>query len=800
MKKTRKKTITVALLLAVIMILSPISSFAVEGKTVSGNDKSVSDNDPGKPKDSEVIPGFIIDFNENKPANAPQEVSGHMEAQYVPFSSVSGTDLVTIDENQFSLKYYEFTGWKCNHEGTVWDFEDKAEIGNLTDGVNGIHLNFLAQWRPAEYEINYNLNGGINVSANAVSRNIENGKLVLAAPKREGYQFLGWYEDSTLTRKVTEVNPEELAEFYENAEEGITYNLYAKWSQITYSIRFYPNGGSGKMNEINNIGYSKKLALPASTYTRKGMTFTGWNTEADGSGSKFANKASVSKLADTNGKIVKLYAQWTYTKYKITYSGLGSGKNNKKNPTTYTIASGKITLQAPTRSGYKFKGWYKDKALTKKITYIPAGSTGNITVYSKWEANKYTLKFNANGGSGKMSKMTGIKYNETFKLPKNEFVKTGFVFKGWNTKKDGSGKSYNNKEKVSKLTSKSGGTVTLYAQWKASKYNIKFDGNGATSGKVSTLKNLEFGKTYKLPENKYKRSGYRFLGWNTQKDGKGIAFKDMAKVKDLTEKDGETIVLYARWMKKTSKVYTDRELFDYFVHDGMTIQGAAGLLGNLKAESDLRANNLQNVYNESLRMTDEEYTDAVDDGTYTNFVYDQAGYGLAQWTSPGRKQALLNFANAKEASIGDTEMQLEFLIYELAYNYSSVYKTLTTTKSVKAASNSVLLNFEKPRDQSKAAQDRRAAIGTKYFKTFCPNEKPEPKMTMTEDDCPFVVQVTINNLSIRKGPGTNYERLGFLSAGNYKIVHVKSGTGSAMGWGQLESGGWIALDYATRIE
>ncbi len=788
----------IALLLAAIMILSPAASYATEAGGVSGNDKSVSDNDPrlGVPG-----PGFIIDFNANKPAKAPEDVVGEMEAQYVPFSSVSDSDLVTINENAYSLRYYQFVGWKCNHEGTIWEFEDKAEIGNLTAGVDGIHLNFVAQWKPIEYEIVYNLNGGINVAGNKASINIESGKLILATPKREGYQFLGWYEDEALTRKVTEVTPENLEAFYESAEEGCKYNLYAKWAIITYSIRFNPNGGSGKMNDINSISYSKKVTLPASTFTRKGMTFAGWNTRANGKGIAIANKASVSKLASTNGAVVNLYAQWTYTKYKITYSGLGSsGKNNKSNPSTYTIASGKITLKDPTKPGFKFQGWYKDKNFKKKITYIPAGSTGNITVYSKWTPNQYTLKFNANGGSGKMSKKTKIKYNESFKLPKNEFVKTGFVFKGWNTKKDGKGTSYSNKEKVSKLTTKNGGTVTLYAQWSALKYNIKFDGNGATSGKMSKLKNLVYGKSYKLPENKFKRNGYRFLGWNTQKDGKGIAFKDLAKVKDLTENDGETIVLYARWMKKTSKVYSDRELFDYFVHDGMTIQGAAGLLGNLKAESDLRANNLQNVYNESLRMTDEEYTEAVDDGTYTNFVYDQAGYGLAQWTSPGRKQALLDFANSRESSIGDTEMQLEFLIYELAYNYGSVYKTLQTTKSVKAASNAVLLNFEKPRDQSKAAQDRRAAIGTKYFKTFCPNDKPEPKMTMTEEDCPFVVKVTINNLSIRKGPGTNYERTGFLAAGDYKIVHVKSGTGSAMGWGQLESGGWIALDYATRIE
>ena len=58
--------------------------------------------------------------------------------------------------------------------------------------------------------------------------------------------------------------------------------------------------------------------------------------------------------------------------------------------------------------------------------------------------------------------------------------------------------------------------------------------------------------------------------------------------------------------------------------------GVAGLMGNLYAESGLRSNNLQNTFEKKFGMTDEQYTAAVDNGTYTNFVKDSAGYGLAQ--------------------------------------------------------------------------------------------------------------------------------------------------------------------------
>lgn len=81
---------------------------------------------------------------------------------------------------------------------------------------------------------------------------------------------------------------------------------------------------------------------------------------------------------------VTLYAKWAKEKYTITYK-LNGGKNNKKNPKTYTITSKMIKLAAPTRKGYVFKGWYRDKKCTRKVTSIKKGSTGKITLYAKWK-------------------------------------------------------------------------------------------------------------------------------------------------------------------------------------------------------------------------------------------------------------------------------------------------------------------------------------------------------------------------------------------------------------------------------
>lgn len=151
--------------------------------------------------------------------------------------------------------------------------------------------------------------------------------------------------------------------------------------------------------------------------------------------------------------------------------------------------------------------------------------------------------------------------------------------------------------------------------------------------------------------------------------------------------------------------------------------GVAGLMGNLYSESSLSPINLQGTYEKKLGFTDQTYTDAVDNGTYTNFVKDSAGYGLAQWTYWSRKQSLLNFAKSKGTSIGDLNMQLAFLIKELK-NYSSVYKTLGKATSVKEASDIVLVKYEKPANQSDESKEKRAKFGQKYYDAYAVSSTP----------------------------------------------------------------------------
>lgn len=163
---------------------------------------------------------------------------------------------------------------------------------------------------------------------------------------------------------------------------------------------------------------------------------------------------------------------------------------------------------------------------------------------------------------------------------------------------------------------------------------------------------------------------------------------------------------------------TEERIWSFLKAQGLTDAGAAGLMGNLYAESGLRPNNLQNSYEGKLGMADAEYTERVDSGSYTNFAHDCAGYGLAQWTYHTRKANLHKFAKDAGKSIGDLEMQLGFLMKELSTSYKTVLATLKTATSVRAASDAVLLQFERPADQSEAVKAKRAGYGQKYFDKY----------------------------------------------------------------------------------
>lgn len=235
-----------------------------------------------------------------------------------------------------------------------------------------------------------------------------------------------------------------------------------------------------------------------------------------------------------------------------------------------------------------------------------------------------------------------------------------------------------------------------------------------------------------------------------------------------------------------------------FMDAGFPAVTAAAWLGNLQAESGLKANNLQNSYEKTLGMDDETYTRQVDSGFYSkvNFYSDKAGYGLAQWTYWSRKRNMYEYIIEKLGkSIGDAKAQFEFLLHELQTSYFSLVTKLKQCTTVKGASDLILTEYERPADQSDSVKNKRAEYAQEFFNKFAGSSGVSS----------FTVRVDATDLNIRKGPGTDYDKTGkYTGKGVFTIVEVRNGTGAESGWGLLKSyqtnrDGWISLDYAVRL-
>ncbi len=155
-----------------------------------------------------------------------------------------------------------------------------------------------------------------------------------------------------------------------------------------------------------------------------------------------------------------------------------------------------------------------------------------------------------------------------------------------------------------------------------------------------------------------------------------------------------------------------KKCYQYFLSQGLTKEGAAGLIGNLKAESGVRPDILEYSKQRKLQMTSEQYIQKTNDGTYTNFVNDRAGFGLVQWTYPSRKQNLYNRCKGK---IQDLYCQLDFLMYEIK-SYKAVYNTITTSKNVAECAKIVMMKYERPGNQSEENQNKRANMAMAIYR------------------------------------------------------------------------------------
>lgn len=179
----------------------------------------------------------------------------------------------------------------------------------------------------------------------------------------------------------------------------------------------------------------------------------------------------------------------------------------------------------------------------------------------------------------------------------------------------------------------------------------------------------------------------------------------------------------------------EKQIWDRLYSHIRNPYGVAGVMGNFQAESAMKANNLQDSYQGSIGMNDEQYTAAVDSGSYGNFVHDSAGYGYFQATFWSIKEYLLSYARSHGKSIGDGEMQIDCFCQLLKEQYANVWGTLVNAGSIRQASDAVLLKFERPADQSEGVQFYRAGLGEKWFTVYAGTEPKESAEAETPKTC-----------------------------------------------------------------
>ena len=432
-----------------------------------------------------------------------------------------------LPANAFAKKEYVFNGWNTRADGKGTKFNNKGSLGAF-DAANGSTITLYAQWKIKQYTITYKLNGGTNNKANPASYNFKSANITLAKPTRKGYSFQGWFTDAKCTKAFTGI------------KKGSTGNrtVYAKWKANKYTIQYVLNKGTAPKG--NPAAYYVTTAtITLKNPTRKGYTFLGWYKEA-------TFKTKVVSIPKGSAGNLKLYAKWKLTDYPIVYQ-LNGGTNNKANPATYKMTSKTFGLSNPSRKGFKFAGWYTDAKFTKKFTNIPQGSTGKKTVYAKWTLVTYTITYNLNGGKNAAANPANYAVTSNTINLADPAARTGYVFEGWY--KDA---GFNNK--VTQIPKGSAGNITLYAKWRVINYQITYVvEDGTNSADNPDTYNVTSSFSFKEPSMDNPRDGFVFRGW----------YSDAECTRKVTEiKKGSIgdITLYAKWCYSGFSNFPDKML------------------------------------------------------------------------------------------------------------------------------------------------------------------------------------------------------------------------------------------------
>ena len=444
---------------------------------------------------------------------------------------------------------YTFAGWSLAANSDIVRYQEEdpftMESGDVT---------LYAVWKHNP-SLTYDANEGQFTNHVAESYPAAGAEVTVTElkPTREGYTFLGWATDAAADRaeysaKGTFLMPEE------------NTVLYAVWQKKEFTVSQSVAGSCHVSGLEEEYPYGEEVTFTVTGDEPK-VYVNGTLLFDDGAGNyTFTVTGNVSIVIADSSSCVLLYS--------------ANGGEDAPTDTQFYASNAEATVsdEIPTRTGYQFVGWSKNKnASTESIsgrsnriftggddTLYQADDTvtfnGNdVTLYAIWKANTYTVKYNGMGADGSMTE-SAHSYGTAKALENNGFTKTGYNFIGWALSEGGT-PVFADGDEVLNLTADNGAEVTLYAVWETMKTVITFDAAGGGGGSASYL--VEYGQT--LPMSGIMApvySGYTFAGYFTEENGAGTPYFDatMRPVGDAANVWTETaqkLTLYAYWIPTT---------------------------------------------------------------------------------------------------------------------------------------------------------------------------------------------------------------------------------------------------------
>ena len=388
---------------------------------------------------------------------------------------------VTVLGNTGSLVEtgYSFAGWntQANGSGTTYTQAQTFTMGSA-------NVSLYARWTAnPTYTVTYNGNGNTGGSIPVDSTNYLQGQTITVLGNtgnlvKTGYSFAGWNmqangSGTTYTQAQT------------FAMGTVNVTLYAKWTaNPTFTVTYNGNSNTGGSVPVDSTNYVQGQTVTVLGNTgnivKTGYTFSGWNTQANGSGTTYT-QAQTFAMGTAN---VTLYAKWTANPtYTVTYNGNSNTGGSVPVDSTNYQQGQTVTVLGNTgnlvNTGYSFAGWntLSNGSGTTYTSTFTMG-TANVTLYAMWTANPtYTVTYNGNGNTGGTVPVDSTNYQEgqTVTVLNNtgSLVETGYSFAGWNTQANGSGTTYSQAQTFAMGTA----NITLYAKWTANPLGYAYAAN-----------------------------------------------------------------------------------------------------------------------------------------------------------------------------------------------------------------------------------------------------------------------------------------------------------------------------------